>query len=263
MSEFYVWLHSNASSALFPDNKISDFRVQLPNPIELDRDLYKVGLTECSYTQTNRIFNDDIKSPHRLILYRIWKRDAKGSRTDETVHEYYIRGQPDSIHDLVTILNTEFSQNVLKTNHGKQIQFHINDKECVVDLRSLNFEVKLSEKILAILGFDPVVVFNKQTQTSKYVPDFSAGQHLLLIYSDVCNNSVVSDSSAPLLRSIVNDTTIANNKRVLHTFVSPYFIKPRSSYITSIHVTILNESGEPFNFDKGVFSLVLCFKPRI
>jgi len=262
MKDFYIWLFSNASSELFTQNKISDFRVQLPNSLDLDKEEYQVGLTECSYTQSNKIFPDDTKSKQRLIETIVWDVDSDGIKRNETLYEYYIEGNPSNMRELVTNLNLKFNQAFLR-RHNRRVEFSVNDKQCIVDVHTANTNVKVSEKLLSILGFEENTVFDRKKQESIYTPDFYAGAHSMILYSDVCVNFFVSDRSVPILRSIVNDTTIPPNKRVLHTFERPYYLDLRSGYITSIHISARTESGDPFLFDRGVLSLVLSFKAKI
>ena len=53
MTDFYVHLQSDASWDYYPNNVISDFKTHLSIPIKIDPDLYKIALTECSYTFSN------------------------------------------------------------------------------------------------------------------------------------------------------------------------------------------------------------------
>ena len=46
--QFYLWLPSNSSSDVFPRNTLSEYRVRLPNSIQLSGD-WEVALTEIQY----------------------------------------------------------------------------------------------------------------------------------------------------------------------------------------------------------------------
>jgi hypothetical protein len=50
-THFYLTLPSNASLDVFPDNKTTEYRVKLPQPIELDGN-WEVGLYSISYPHT-------------------------------------------------------------------------------------------------------------------------------------------------------------------------------------------------------------------
>ena len=51
----YITLASDASYALFPENKIGSFRVKLPRALEYDRSKHLIGLTHISFPQ--RFYN--------------------------------------------------------------------------------------------------------------------------------------------------------------------------------------------------------------
>jgi hypothetical protein len=50
-THFYLTLPSNASLDVFPDNKTTEYRVKLPQPIDLDGN-WEVGLYSISYPHT-------------------------------------------------------------------------------------------------------------------------------------------------------------------------------------------------------------------
>ena len=50
-AEFYLTLPSNASMHIYPDNALSDFSIQPPQPIELNGD-WEVSLKEIQYPRT-------------------------------------------------------------------------------------------------------------------------------------------------------------------------------------------------------------------
>ena len=50
-THFYLTLPSNASLDVFPDNKTTEYRVKLPQPVELDGS-WEVGLYSISYPNT-------------------------------------------------------------------------------------------------------------------------------------------------------------------------------------------------------------------
>ena len=47
--QFYVILPSNSSMDIYPDNKISNFKVHLANPLKLDSTKWEVGLSEIQF----------------------------------------------------------------------------------------------------------------------------------------------------------------------------------------------------------------------
>ena len=46
--QFYLWLPSNSSSEVFPQNTLAEYQVRLPNSIQLSGD-WEVALTEIQY----------------------------------------------------------------------------------------------------------------------------------------------------------------------------------------------------------------------
>ena len=50
--QFYLTLPSNSSMDLYPDNKISSYKVNLPNTLHLDPLKWEVGLSEIQFVHT-------------------------------------------------------------------------------------------------------------------------------------------------------------------------------------------------------------------
>lgn len=50
-TQFFLWLPSNSSMDVFPDNTLTEYRVKLPQPIKLLDD-WEVAVTEIQYPHT-------------------------------------------------------------------------------------------------------------------------------------------------------------------------------------------------------------------
>ncbi len=64
-THFYLTLPSNASTDIFPDNKTTEYRVSLPQTLDLEGD-WEVGLYSILYPNSSYTLQDD---PYETHLY--------------------------------------------------------------------------------------------------------------------------------------------------------------------------------------------------
>ena len=82
MSDFYIKVPSNSSTAEYPNNKPNSFKIRLPEPIHVSSE-WKVALTSIALPDTNEVLPEF--SPNDEPLFRMrwmYKRPADGQRPD-------------------------------------------------------------------------------------------------------------------------------------------------------------------------------------
>jgi len=237
MTDFYVHLQSDSSWEHFPNNKISNFKNYISNPINVDPEIFDVALVECSYTYS------DAYVQKGEILFKLEKNSTiKIIRAVNDIH---------TVEQLITSLN------VLE-----EVQFFYENERVRIEYtpEKLTFNVKIASK----LGISSRVLKKENAVSGKHIGHLKiflpSGETKLFIYSDVVRPSAVGDGFSPLLR-------IAPYKgKELATTIQEYrhlqYMRIAKANLDYIHIYILTESGTPPPLQSGTFSVTLHFKAR-
>jgi len=278
MSSFTVSLPSNASTDLFPENKLSHFRVQLANRILLSPGLYEVGLSQISFV--NNILTLNSKNNDHVISC---KKDYDGKLV-ELPHIKY-----DTITQLVKIIshllraafvektspqvpgrenNNEGEDTDSDDGIKKKEDFFLYDKSIhrVIFYRPKfnaarnQYDIEISEKLASILGFEQTL-FEGRTKhlVADYAPDLMAGAHNMFVYCNLIRPQYIGDKMGRLLRilPLTGDDAQSNNIN----FNPPYFYPLELNEIDTIEIKLCNEIGEPIHFQTGSVIVTLLFHP--
>jgi hypothetical protein len=79
--EFFIYLPSNSSLALYPDNKLTSYKVQLARPVQLKGN-YMVGLREIHYPLTWETPNITLNFPNDELYMAITNLSTGGPTID-------------------------------------------------------------------------------------------------------------------------------------------------------------------------------------
>lgn len=248
---FYVHLFSNGSSNYFPENRISLFRNKLPKTVICDQNKIEVALTEISYVKSFKQFNS---LEDRLIRFS-YVGDVKD------IHISNIH------YGTIEQLIEEIKSSIPKTISKDIIDFYITKKRVVLNLSSITglLYLRLSKKLSSALGFDDLV-FNVPRRGNKseltvgeHAPNLNIDCSKIMVYSDIIEDQIVSDSYVPLLRVI----PLTGNENENVTFSPrPEYVDINRSSLDTIKVFICNEFGEELMFMKGVLSITLHFRNK-
>jgi len=75
MSEFYVSLRSHSSKNEFPNNTANHFKIRLPNPLRLDGQGWKVGMSSIAIPDAHVTLPSFNTSENKVTLaYYSWRR---------------------------------------------------------------------------------------------------------------------------------------------------------------------------------------------
>jgi len=212
MDSEYLFLPSNASDDLYPDNKISDFRVRLSERVKLPNLDYEVGLMQISYTNCINIFTDDVSN-----IFTIEKDDG-------TLKEVHMNNTPyENVENFITSINNLIYIK-LKNAEKCKFTFHPHVQKVSFDLLEGSGvkSVTLSRHIADILGFRNTELTT--TTHAHLLPDLYCGMRNIYVYCDLIRNSHVGNIRSCLLRQI----PIQSGKPgeiVLQTFQVPFFLE--------------------------------------
>lgn len=247
---FYVHLFSNGSSKYFPENRISLFRNKLPSSIECDKTKFEVALTEISYVKSFKQFN--------LLEDRLIRFSFVGDTKD-----IYI---PNIHYSTIEQLIEEIKAVIPKTLNKDFIDFYKTKNRIVLNLPLITglIYLRFSKKLSSALGFNDLV-FNVPLRGAKktsltigeHAPNLNIDCSKILVYSDIIEDQIVSDSFVPLLRII--PLTGKENENITFS-PRPEYVDLNRSCVEVIKVFICNEFGEELMFMKGVLSLTLHFR---
>ena len=292
MSEFYVSLHSNACSSIFPNNKTSDFRNKLSNPIHLSPGEWEVSLFDISYIHGHVM----IPKNEKLASVVFYKGKDLGTGVDEWHSTRDIRSVTDLLEELKTVLK-------------------LKNAEIKNRIVSLTFDavyigaVYFTEKVSAILGLEhePIVinpyhydpwaenwktdeyvkavfrgrfnVYDMAQFTRKYAVEDkderrkngvtvigyttvfeNAGWTNLFVYCDIIRPQYVADVLANCLKVVPYKGSYGEICH--HSFVQPQFVDISVSSLEVIHISVLSETGSRVSFDYSPVSLTLKFRQK-
>lgn len=292
MTDFYVYLFSQSSQSLFPENTLSNFKTQLNSPLQITRDSYKVALTQLSYYKSNKILSTIEESEERKI-YCIFK-DAELNILHSFV--YIIKNNATNLEELYSeikiclspLLYYGFKVNIREYNKRTVLNILKETPEIIppnqrsqfqeiVELytkvhKAYDLEIKFDNKILAILGYDIGFSFNFIPKNkidlskpagyiSNYSPNIDFGKSLIFLYCDFVENIHTGESSAPILR-IIPTGNEKPGTLIYYNFDNPFYMELSREFIQVLHIILLNENGKEVTLDRGIVNLTLHFKPK-
>ncbi|KAK6167066.1 hypothetical protein SNE40_021173 [Patella caerulea] len=243
--QFYVTLPSNSSFHYYPHNKISHFTTKLAKPLQL-QGVWSCGLVEIHYPCSwNKFYVKDcwltyrskteVEGPHRLRL--------------SIPDGYYDTGNDVINYFNKTTLEVGASLTIMKDQEG-----HI-----LLLLGKEGRKVHLSMNLAKIFGFMKENEFTNSVRSDRKV-DLDSNFHNIYIYTDIIENQLVGDKSAPLLRAIQVDLSKSFGSTVYKTFDNPYYIPVSQNYIDTIELGLYTELGHLVPFEFGHVLVKVHFK---
>lgn len=273
MSSFYVHIESNSSFSHFQDNTISSFRNWLCSPIILEPNSYEVALVECAYPSTPIRFgkgdelykvlikSNDINSPvneNKTIYNNIVSLDLF---KNNTYSEYKTQ---DEWITVCNNTNIETFDDLLEAMSTKDFLFKHYNGYTLLSTRTVEedvvYDFQFNTQMANILGFPHQIHCNSSLQAD-YKFNFKSNNSRYYIYCDIVENQHVGDTTAPILRSLVNPYTDID-KIVSKTFNNLQYVSVAKPSMDYIHMYIRNEFGEPPPFSFGSFSATLHFRRK-
>lgn len=263
--QFSIILPSNSSMTMYPDNKTSNFKVKLPNPIELDISEWEVGLSE-------------IQFPHLWYNIRVGK--------NEIIKEFYNLSEKDFKAFFPNSIE------IKKENGLYSFKEHITVPEGYYeDVRHIISQVKIQEKNISMV--EPMIYnYNPISKRTAVIPPRDCRLHLkdsdiayalgfnpntiislpvisdyisttrkynaLYLYTDIVQNQTTGDIKTPLLRVIPNQSK--HGDIVCIKYDKPNFIPLSRSHIETIEINIRDDTGQFISFESGKAVVTLIFR---
>lgn len=267
---FYMTLSSNNKTTEFPNNKISDFSIRLPERVSIPREHYTVGLVQISYINSVAnllIGNKDNRTIQMFLMdnpqYTVNLFVPVKTYEDiesfiETLNIMLELGEED-IKKLMS--EAEHRHNIIIKKGAPFINYSkILDR---VVFNQQNYKITISSHILSILGFSEEQTFKYSTPiTAKFNPDLNTGSKNAFVYCNIIESGIVSNIKAPLLREFpLRLSHEDKDQSISRIFNYPFYMKLRLSEIDIIEIKVCDESGDPISFLKGPLTLTLEFRP--
>jgi hypothetical protein len=244
-THFYLTLPSNASLDVFPDNKTTEYRVKLPQPIELDGN-WEVGLYSISYPHTWYTLRDISADTHFLYLGSTdrWISSAAIKYGHYKTMEEFTKGMNDALKQ--EIGNNTDIYLTYSTLTGK-VTVHWKPK-C---------KLFLFDKMSLILGFGGKEVKIDKTGESPYVTDLATFTSIYT-YCNIVQPQIVGDTSAQLLRSIPVEGKYGDI--VTKTFTNIQYVPIQTKSFGDVKILLRNDTGDPVPFERGKVIETLHFR---
>ena len=255
-----ITIASNASSDLFPDNKIGNFRIQFSSEINLNG-IWCCALARIQFPKSW----STLSGKDCTIIFNTFN-DKTLFHTLTIDEAHYL-----TVNQLINQINLQIKKlaNIIPQNKAwtvpKQISgtvFQVNDHGRVQIESDGNIDITLTEKMQAVLGFKTNVISipqiagkKRNVELAESMPNILAGVSSLWIYTDMIKEQYVSDVMAPLL--FVVPTVGRFDEFLTFEPVTLDFLQLRSSRFQTVSFSIRDINGQIVKFSKGQVIITL------
>lgn len=251
-----IVLISNASMDIFPDNKLSDFRVRLPYPMVLGHG-YKVALTYISYTKS--YFNYNVGGTATLMISDTRKKyepddlSKAGCVTRVSLRKGYYTPQSfiDMINTCIEDMKVTGTDTIESLPKYKLVNsFAGVDYGYLVNAggHKIRIEMKFDDRTREYLGIGHSrPVYMNQGKTD------------LFVYCDLVYPSIVGDQRSELLAIVDGQTDKPYGTHCSETFEDPWYHELAKTAFQDVRVYLRTDTGEAPHFNFGRVSVRLTF----
>ena len=268
----FITIPSTSSTDLYPNNKVSQFTVQLPKEIDLDGS-YEVALTEIFYPHSwfnfelqDRIWlyyrNHGVSATATLqegsypsakhlieelmrelaLEFRINKR-----KVIETIRRVG-RGRGTEADELVVKLGRT-EEGVTRTKIDFNLVFNTHTQLIQLKTDSIDSTITFSPRLAQILGFDTESFREKGLYVGTRLVDMTR-INAIYIYCDLVEPRIVGDTLAPLL-SVIPAETDKTGKNVWIRYTKLQYQPVVKRSFSQLEISLRDETGELVRFRKG------------
>ena len=235
---FYIVLPSNSSSHLFPNNKISSFKVQLSNPLQLDPSKWEVALSE-------------IQLVHTWYNVRKEKNTLIKTFSDTSSLLQISEGNYTSIEKLI--------EEIKAGDNSIQIEYSDINRKIKIDVpKDVELQFNGSD-IARCFGFDNNAKLSEGMTISTSTSTINI-YHSIYVYTDIIENQHTGDYKVPLLRVIPITSKYGEN--VCVRYDKPHFFNINRSRIQTIEIDLRDDEGELISFEGGRSIVTLVFRRK-
>ena len=246
---FYMTLPSNASMDLYPTNKLSEYKVQLPRALQLNHG-YETALVEMTYPVTYDVLS---KTPYDIAMLIVEPGGTYTAKVEGTSFT--------SVRKLISKVNSTLTHmcKILKIEHDRAMMSYIADQEKLKLHVPLNTGVLFNAGLAAILGFKPEEWLLSSMKAPNHY-DLQGGFHSLYVYCSAVEPQIVGDIYAPLLRTV--GLTGTKGDTVVRNFIDPHYIAVNADELRSLEINIKDDTGHNVLFKSGKVICKLHFRKR-
>ena len=241
VTQFYLHLPSNSSLDKFPHNTLTEYRVSLPQTLNLTGE-WEVALTEIHYPH----------SWNNIQRFRFYVRNEKLHGVWDSLE--MLSGHYSSIEDILSKMK-ELVDNENRYTNDVRSSYDNLSRKVTVHLKN-NAEVSLND-MAYMLGFTPEQIISKTTKGDRQV-DLEYGFHDLFVYCDLIQSQYVGDAQVPLFRIVPVEGE--DGQRVSKSFLRPQYVPVSRKQFETIEVNIKRDTGESVPFEFGRVLLTLHFR---
>ncbi|KAK3926341.1 DNA-directed RNA polymerase subunit beta' [Frankliniella fusca] len=249
--DFYMFLPSNASPKVYPDNTTCHFKTELAQRMELHGH-WQAALIELHYPNTIAHIvqgDNDITLVSDSYIDTVSARPGSFSSTKD-----FLIGIGDALKSFGNNNNVVDTQpfTLLPDQRIKFMPFDVDEKTKV------HFSPRLALQLgLAHTGPYPA---NEEILGVKPV-DISLGiPSQMFIYMDVLEEQIIGHTRAPLLRTVPVDTKAQYGSMTVVHFDHPIYFDLRTKSFDTLEIYIKDHAGRNVPFDFGTSTLLVHFK---
>ena len=289
-NSFYMVLTSDASLDQYPENKPSEFKMQLPSQLHLSED-WEVAMTRIIYPYTwQNVRNNQLSYTLLCKAGPVpWSLSIHLPRGIYRTVKDVIDGMLMGLHNALKDLYLKSEETI--TSLGGNECFYIHEKaQHYFELRlPTAWYVTLPKTLARALGYlnhknqlpalyqiqssplvelkpDQSITLLRTTTTLARKEDLVWGMlsrhsfQTMYVYSDLIESQVVGDAQANVLRILVprgqpGDTVTEEVKQ-------PTYHSLRTSVFSSVAINIRGDTGQPITFVSGTVRVTLHFRRR-
>ena len=248
-SSFYVTLPSNASMNLFPFNKQSSYKVQLPKTLYLPGQ-YEVALAEIHFPVSWATFAKS--DSYKIVI----KNKDNGNTLD-----VYIPGMSyETIKHLVFSINSAIVSALAEIRtDGDSVLLELDEPlGKVIVICKDPYVINFSEEMNDVLGLQNAKWHSRTI--GRYRHNLSRGFTSLYVYSSVCAPQIVGDTYAPLLRNVAIKGR--RDEYLVKTYPEPHYVNVNTDQVDLIEMNIKDDTGEDVPFMSGKVICKLHFRQK-
>ena len=241
VTQFYLHLPSNSSLATFPHNTLKEYRVSLPQTLNLT-DEWEVALTEIRYPN----------NWNNIQQFRFFVRNENFYGVWDSLE--MLPGHYSFVEDVLQKMK-ELVNNENRYTDDVRFSYDYLSRKVTVHLKN-NAKVSLND-MAYMLGFTPKQIISKTIMGDRQV-DLEYGFHDLFVYCNLIQSQYVGDVLVLLLRIFPIEGEVG--QRVSKSFVRPQYVPVSGKQFETIEVDKKRDTRESVPFEFGRVLLTLHFR---
>lgn len=263
--------------AIFKENKLSSFTVNLPQPLELEEE-HDVGLAEIHYP---RSWNNIRAGSNTLEISYSYPRSGKTRYMTKEVPP----GNYKSIPDLIDVIKSIYGSTLDKKSTDKvrliglDLVYNPSTRRVTISADNMRLRIKrdsgkqhtpkvqdaaikLNDDVARLLGFaNGTTIVKGKSLVSEFAATPSGGLHQMYLYTDCIHPQPHPDGHVNILRTIAMDSQ-SDRQYISKQFQTIYYYPLRMRTVTTIKFDIYDDTGKHIGFDTGKVLIVLHFRKK-